>query len=274
MFKILNDYKEYLLLILLLIISLILLSQNNHPNIRKVRKLAFGTFAYVNSTLNSISDFFDDDSELKKAKELNAKLMLQLNLLREYGLENFELKSLLAYKERSDFQLVTAKVISRLTSRTEGSLIINRGKKDSLSTGMVVINEEGLIGLITDVTEDFSLVRTINNTNLKVTVSNQRSRVNGIVSWDGQKMVMKNIPTTYDFQIGDRVITSDLSTVYPPSIPVGIVVEKETDISGLLGNIIVKPFADPDKATYLFVIKLVMSKQIDDLELNLFKEKR
>ncbi len=274
MFKLFDDYKEYLLVILLLIISLIFLSQNRHPNIRKVRALAFGTFAYVSSAFNSIGEFLSDDSELIEAKKMNAELNLQLNLLREYGLENFELKSLLGYKERTNFPLVTAKVISRLTSRTEGSLIINRGKEDSVATGMIAINEDGLIGLVVDVTDDFSLVRTINNTDLKITVTDQRSRVNGIVGWDGEKMVMRNVPTTYDFEVGDRIVTSDLSTVYPPAIPVGIITEKETDISGLLTNLIVKPFANPEVSDYLFVVRIVRSKQIDDLELNLFKERK
>lgn len=273
MYKLFHNYKEYILLVLLLVISLFLLSQNNHPNIRKVRAVAFGTFAYFNSAMNSIGDLFGEDEELIAAKKLNAKLMLKVNLLREYGVENFELKQLLSYKERTKFPLETVKVVSKLNSRTEGNLIINKGRGDSLTVGMTVISDEGLVGLVTDVTEDFSLVRTINNTALKITVTDQRSRVNGIAHWDGEKMLMKNVPTTYDIEVGDRIVTSELSTVFPPSVPVGIVIRKESNISGLLGNVIVKPFARPDRYSYLFVIKLVPSKQIGDLELNLFRER-
>ncbi len=271
MSKIINEFKEYILLVILLVISLILLSQNNHPDIRKVRAFAFGSFAYVNSIITSISDIFSDDSELIEAQKQNAELNLKLNLLREYGLENFELKSMLRYKEFTDYPLITAKVVSRLTSRTEGALILNRGEADSVSSGMAVINADGIVGLVTDVSRNFCLVHTIHNSNIKITVANQRSRVNSIASWDGEKMLLKDVPTTYDFQVGDRIVTSDLSVLYPPSIPVGIVIEKQTKISGLLGNVIIKPFANPEKSTFFFIVKLVKSKQVEELELNLFK---
>jgi rod shape-determining protein MreC len=211
---------------------------------------------------------------LIKAEKLNAELMLRVNLLREYGLENFELKELLKYKDKTKFPLETVKVISRLTSRTEGNLIINKGIKDSLTSGMAVINNDGLVGIVTDVSNSFSMVRTINNTDLKITVTDQRSGVNAIAGWDGEKMLLRNVPTTYDIEPGDRIVTSELSTVYPPSIPVGIVTEKESNISGLLGNVVVKPFAHANKAGYLFVIKIVRSREVDSLEMNLFIEKK
>lgn len=271
MYKLFHEYKEYVLLVILLIISLLFLSQNDHPNMRKLRTYAFGTFAYVNSALNSITDLLVDDDELIEAKKLNAKLMLQLNLLREYGINNFELKEKLGYLDRTEFPLVTAKVISRLTSRTEGNLILNKGKRDSIGVGMSVVSEDGLVGLVVEVSDDFSLVRTINNTAFKVTVTDQRSRVNGVLNWDGEKLLMKNVPTTYDVETGDRIVTSDLSVVFPPSIPVGIVVRKDVNISGLLGNVIVKPFAHPQRYSYLFIVKLIPSKQVEDLELNLYR---
>ena len=83
--------------------------------------------------------------------------------------------------------------------------------------------------------------------------------------------MMKNIPTTYDVQLGDRIVTSEFSTIFPPSIPVGIVTAKETNISGLLNYVTVEPFVDVNALSNVLVMKIIQSKQINDLELNLMK---
>ena len=82
---------------------------------------------------------------------------------------------------------------------------------------------------------------------------------------------MKNIPTTYDVMIGDRIVTSEFSTILPPSIPVGVVVDKETNISGLLNSITVRPFVEIPSLKNVFVLQIIQDTQIDSLELNLLK---
>ena len=82
-------------------------------------------------------------------------------------------------------------------------------------------------------------------------------------------LVIKNVPTTYDIEVGDRIVVSELSSIVPPSIPVGIVADRETTVSGLLSNIIVKPFADLHLLKNVIVLKTVVSSELDSLELNL-----
>jgi rod shape-determining protein MreC len=197
--------------------------------------------------------------------------MLQLNKYRRYKNENEKLKSLLEFRDTTSYPLESARVISRLLSVSEGNLILNTGKKDSVFKGMPVINDRGLVGLVTDATQDFSLVRLLLNSNFKVSVKDQRSGVDGILAWNGRNLIMKNVPTTYDLEVGDRVITSDYSTIIPPAIPVGLITKKETTVTGMLSDIVVTPFVDFSSIQYAFVLKLVPSKQVDSLELNLFR---
>jgi cell shape-determining protein MreC len=73
-------------------------------------------------------------------------------------------------------------------------------------------------------------------------------------------------------KVGDRIETSDFSSLFPPSIPVGIVEKKETNVLGLLHNITIRPFADIPAANNLFILKIVPSKQMNDLEMNLLRQ--
>ena len=269
--RFLLSFKEYIAVVLLLIISLSFLSANDNPQVKYLKAFALGNFAFFSSLSTGIANIFSNTDELIKLKKQNAELMLRVNMLREYGLENNELKNLLEYKNKSEIPLTPAVIISKLVSNVQGNFIINVGFSDSVSAGMPVINESGLVGIITDVSNNFSVVRTIQNTSLSLAVVDQRSNVSGILDWDGNNLILKNIPTTYDVKIGDRIITSEFSTIFPPSIPVGVVVDKETNISGLLNYVTVEPFVDIISLKNVFVMMLVQSKQVNDIELNLIK---
>lgn len=269
--KLLANFKEYITLVVLLLISLFLLSINNKQGIEHFRAISFGTFAYVTSTVHSITKIFKDDSETAKLRLENAELMLEVNKLRNHALQYEHLRKMLDMKDTLTYNLLAADVISKLTSKIEGNFIINVGSKHGVEVGMPVINEQGLVGLVIGVAANFSSVRTLENISLNAAVTNQRSGINGILSWNGQRHVIKNIPTTFDMQIGDRIETSEFSTILPPAIPVGIIVEKETEVSGLLSYIYVKPFADVKSIKNLFVVRFVKNIQIDTLETNLLK---
>ncbi len=267
-----NDFKEYFLLAFLLTISLVLLPLNNNPQVKNLKTFAFGGFAFVNEILNDAEHLLIPTSKLEKEKKLNASLMLRLNLLREYGIENIQLKKMLGYYEQSKFELVTAKIVSRLISLGQGNLIINKGRKDGLSAAMPVVDEYGLAGLLITTTDNFSLVRTLKNSQLKISVKDQRSRANGILEWNGSRFVIRNIPSSADFRVGDRIVTSEFSTLFPPAIPVGVIVRKENSFTGLLSSVVVKEFTRIDDEDFLFVVKFVNNSQIDSLKLNLFRK--
>jgi rod shape-determining protein MreC len=264
------EFKEYLILAILLIVSLALLPFNDDPQVKNLRTYAFGIFGFATEATQDVLNIFRPEEELEREKKINGKLSLQVNLLREYGIENIQLKRMLSYYDTSKYSLVTAKVVSRNISRVNSNLILNRGKKDGITEAMPVIDEFGLAGIVTDVSRNFSLVRTIENSKLKIAVTDQRSRISGIAAWGGSKLVLKNIPASADVSPGDRIITSEFSSVFPPSIPVGVVVKKEININGLLGSVFVKPFTEFEKENFLFIVKLIQNKQIDSLKLNLF----
>jgi rod shape-determining protein MreC len=266
------QYKEYVIVTLLLVISISLLSINENNQIKKIRTLAFGGFAVIHSLSSSVRGVFADRDEIEELKKINAELMLKVNRLREYGLENRELKELLEFRDTTEYSLVPGKIISKLVSKTQGNFIVNVGLSDSVKIGMPVVNSDGLVGIITDVSENFSVVRTLGNSELNLAVTNQRSNVNGILSWNGTDLVIKNISTNYDNEIGDRIITSEFSTILPPSIPVGVISKKETNIAGVLSNLIVQPFTNTTVLKNIFVIKYIESEQINELELNLLKK--
>ncbi|GBD88928.1 cell shape-determining protein MreC precursor [bacterium BMS3Abin03] len=271
--KVWNNFKEYIVLVILVLASLIILSQNKSLQVQKVRAIAFGSFATITSLISdafSVTDLKRENEELRK---INTELMLQISKLRNYGIVNSELKDLLGFKDTINLPLIPATVISRSLSMTQNMITLNVGSKDSVLPGMPVINDRGFIGLVHSTSEDFSIARTLQNVDLKLTVMDERSRINGIMKWTGEELIVVNIPNTFDIKTGDRIVTSELSSIVPVPIPIGVVDEFRKNETGIFSYVRVKPFIDLISIENVFILADVKSKQKENLELNFYKRK-
>lgn len=268
-----NNYKEYIVFVLLIIICFTLMSFSEKPGIKKAKALAFGTYAAVSSVVSNVVNTAGIKNENEKLRRINAEQMLQISLLRQYGIENIELKGLLRLKDTIKFPIVPAAIVSKSISRSQGSFTVNIGTNDGIEAGMPVINDQGLIGIVQSTSSNYAIIRTLRSPDLRVTVKNERTRVDCILKWNGIDLVMVNVPKTFDMKKGDRIITSDLSSIMPVPLPVGLVEGISQVQAGIFNEIKVHPFADLSKTENIFVLKLIQSKEKNNLELNFYNIK-
>ncbi len=263
-----EKFKEYIILVILLITSLILLSQNNTQGIQKVRSIAFGTFASITSLFTDVFNISNLKNENENLRRTNAEMMLQLSRLREYGIVNENLKGLLALKDSSKFPLIPATVVSKSLTKSQGTLTLNAGKNQSVKVGMPVITDKGIVGIVYSIADNYSIARTITNVDLKLTVKSERTRENAVLKWNGDWLVMINVPKTYDLKKGDRIVTSEISSIVPFPLPVGVVYEVGNVEKGIFNEVKIQPFVDFQNVENLFILGIVKSKEIDDIEFN------
>lgn len=264
-----ENFKEYIVLVVLLIISLILLSQNNSQGIQKVRSVAFGTFASVTSLFTDVFNISNLKNENENLRRTNAELMLQLSRLREYAIVNDELKGLLALRDSSNYPLIPVTVVSKSLTRSQGTMTLNAGKNQSVKVGMPVITDKGLVGIVYSISDNYSIARTLNNVDLKLTVKSERTRENALMKWNGEWLVMIDVPKTFDLKKGDRIVTSEISSIIPFPLPIGLVNEVTNVEKGIFNEIRVQPFVDFQKVENVFILGIVKSKEIDNIEFNL-----
>jgi len=270
--KIIYQFKEYFILLLLVLISLLFISNSDNPKAKRIQAFALANFAVVQNVTSSFVSIFVKDESIEELKKQNALIMLEVEKSRKAEKENQELRSLLGLKDTSKYSLIAANVVSKLVNKFHGNFIIDRGLEHGLVKGMPVINSAGLVGILMDVEKNYSVVRTLYNTSLNVAVTIPRTNVNGVLNFNGRDLIIKNIPTTYDVKVGDVIQTSEFSTAFPPAIPIGTIEKKELNMLGLLHSLYVKPFSDINTSSFLFVVKVVPSKQINNLEMNLIKK--
>jgi len=265
-----NQFREYLVLVSLVIISLSVLTQNNNPQVQKVRALAFGSFATVTSVFYDLFNITQLRNENSVLRKINAEMMIRLSMLREQGILNRELKGMLGLKDTTSLPIFPATIVSKSLSITQNSITINAGKKEGLKPGMPVISYRGLVGIIQSCSDNFSIARTLKNVDLKLTVKNEKNRLNGILKWDGDKLMIVDVPRTFDFDVGDRIITSEISSIVPIPIPIGIVSKIEEDKTGLLNLIHIKPFEEVLSVENVFILMMVENAEKNNLELNFY----
>jgi rod shape-determining protein MreC len=261
-----SNFKEYVVLVILLIISLILLSQNNTIGIQKVRSLAFGTFASVTSLFTDVFNISNLKKENEDLRKTNAEMMLHLSKLREYGIENSNLKKLLNFKDSSNFPLTAATIVSKSLSKAQGTITLNAGKNQSVKIGMPVITDKGLVGIIFSTSDNYSIARTLTNVDLKLTVKSERTRENAIMKWNGDWLILINIPKTYNMKKGDRIVTSEISSIVPFPLPIGVVAEIDDFETGIFNEVKIQPFVNFQKIENVFILGIVKSKEIDNIE--------
>jgi len=267
-----QNFKEYLVLIFLIILSLYLITLDTSPKTQKLRAILFTSFSVVNSFVSNFIGSENLREENERLRLTNAELMLQLSKLRKDALLIDELKNSLSLKDTSKIDLISSRVISRFSNNYQETLTINAGKKNGVEIGMPVISDKGLVGIVFSVSDKFSILKTLRNNSLNLTVKSERTGEHGILKWKSNSLRIINVPKTFQIKKGDRIVTSELSSIVPVVIPVGAVYSTQNIETGIFNEIVIVPFVDYNKIEYVFVIPVVASKEIRNLEINLLKK--
>ena len=163
-----------------------------------------------------------------KSEEIAAQVQAQTAQLQQriQALEekNQTLEKLLKLPQTKQPTIVTASVIGRATDQWWQHVYLNQGAEEGLTTDAVVESAGALAGRIITITPNSSQVLLISDPNSRLAVLLSRSRSIGILQGDRNNQgILEFFEQDPDVKVGDPVITSPLSCLFPPDIPVGIV---------------------------------------------------
>lgn len=226
-----------------------------------IQKITYG----LNRSLKDFVDFFLNFSEVReeneKLEEENSELKDKLSQYSDLKSENERLRALLDFEEqRSQYNYIPTNIIGVSNNILEG-YIVDKGTEDGIEKGMVVIASEGLVGKVTSVAKNWSVVECIINENIAVSVMPESTRENtGILQGYADTSNNENLTKIYylpmDSKIkeGDTILTSGLGQVYPKEIRVGEVISVEEDKVKFMKSALVRPFVDFDSLEELLII--------------------
>lgn len=154
--------------------------------------------------------------------------------------------------KNTKYPLEHSKVLYRDIYRMKAGITIYKGKENGIKKNNLVINEKGLIGIITKVNKNSSEVQLLTNseTNLSVKVGDSY----GILKAVQGKLIIEGINNLEKISLHSPVVTSDVS-IYPEDILIGYVEEMNLDRYEIENKITVVPAVDFEYIQYLSIIK-------------------
>lgn len=209
----------------------------------------------------NFSNVKKENEELKKKNsELESKTLDYASLKSE----NEKLREMLNFKnQRLEYDYVGCDIIGKGGNGLLDQFIINKGSKDGIDKQMLAITEEGLVGQVTSVGSNWSIIQTLSNANIAVSGYIERTKDNGIVQGyknSDSKLIAKlsYLPLEADVKKGDVVSTSDIAIpypgLYPKGIRIGSVIDIEEDKGKVMKNAIIQPYVDFNKIEEVFIV--------------------
>ena len=256
LYLILLKRKDIFTLVLSIILSLLMLSNGESDNVRLLRSKANRFFTILYSPITWIRSMALIEEEAALLRGKNLQLSFQVESMRYLLEENNRLKELLDFQRESKMTILPARVINMSASPyLSSSLSIDVGLESGVEENDPVITPKGIIGKTTIVGDNASIVQLINDVNFRLSVRIKPSASTGIMRWlDGGLYLIKEVQKNANVSIGDKVVTSGFSDIFPDDLPVGEVVNITDERGRFQKSVVVQINENIGSIINLFVI--------------------
>ncbi len=231
-----------------------------------VRFNEFHENRYINSSnalTASVYNGFSETFQYLHLKEVNDSLMLENARLRRKMVESIRNKqsAVDTFTDSSMLQVFTyneAQVINNSTHKLQNFLTLDRGRTSGIREGMGVISHNGVVGVVTAVSENFSSVMSLLNHDSHISARLRKQNYPGIVQWNGrdpQVAQLNDIPKHVNLEQGDDVMTSGYSSIFPTNIPIGNVIAVNENSGDNFLQIEIDLATDFGRLRYVYVVQ-------------------
>jgi rod shape-determining protein MreC len=193
--------------------------------------------------------------ENRRLHKENALLTNKLLQYRDAYLEGIRLQKMLNLRERLPYPSSSARVIAKSQTSLIKTISIDKGTADGLKTGFPVMADRGAVGRIVESSWHASKILLLIDETSRIDATLQESRTQAILQGDGSgTCLLKYIPKTETVKVGDIVISSGLTGLFPKGSPLGVVTMVDNSEHGLFQKVRVAPFVDFAKLEEILVI--------------------
>lgn len=258
---------------MLQILALTFLFRYNRSHESAFNGVAGEVVGKINEKYSNVEYYF----KLKKTNEalVNENVYLRSLLKMNYEspdtsqkfvVDSIRVDSVLKYQKYVYYE---ARVVGSLVNGQTNYYDIHRGSKQGLRKDMGVVGPQGIVGRIVDLSDNFATVMSAISIQFKVKAKLKKTGENGTIEWDGTSPLyiqMRDIPKSTTINKGDSVLTSELSSIYPPNILVGTIDRVVVDNSSNFYTIKLKTATNFMNVQYVYVIEDVQKAERVKLE--------
>lgn len=230
-----------------------------------------GLFMQVKGSISGFTSDIRYFTGLRKVNEVlqeeNILLKNQVEALSASLRERDSMQVVPATDANPEYHYIPARIISNSTNKLQNFIILDKGNKHGVEKDMGVVSPRGVVGVVSEVTENYSYVISFLNTTQSVSAKISPSGAFGPLLWEGKRTdyaTLTEIPHHIKFMVGDTVYTSGYSTIFPANIPIGTA-RKSTLKSGTHHRIQVKLFQDFSTLHFVKIVAHYNRKELESI---------
>ncbi len=257
--------KNFLLFAVLFTISVALTIQTHNYHNDKFISSANSVTGGVYTFRNNITDYFSLRTENDQLLEENLLLRKKLDQLKEIVIAPLPDSTTIPAK----FDYFAARVINNNYANTKNQLTLDKGEKDGITIDLGVISSKGLVGIVSDVSKNYSTVQSILNTKSRINAKLKKSSHFGSLIWnteDPNIVQLIDIPRLAEIEIGDTIVTGGRSTIFPEGVLIGSVKDFHLDSDDNYYYVNIQLFNDMTSLEHVYLIENNDAEEIMDLE--------
>ncbi len=253
--------KNFLLFLLLFSISLLFTFQTRSYHRSKFINSANFLTGGVYNTANDVSAYFNLKSQNQLLAEENKRLN-QLVFNTVVDTATYTASTSVNYKFN------TAHIIRNSYTNSNNFLLINKGSNDSIKEDFGVISSLGVIGIVDHVSANYATVISILNSKSRISAKLKKTNHFGSLTWNGKSantIQLTDVEKIAPVAVGDTIVTSGRSSIFPKDIPIGIVSNTTLDATENFHEIDITLFNDMTNLEHVYTIENVDKKEIKAL---------
>lgn len=214
----------FLLFLLLEVLSVVFIINYNSFQRASFLNSSNAVSASIFSSYSRVAQYF---RLTKVNNDLSAENAELRNRIDEY--EAALLDSVLqVHGQDSIFRYISARVVNNSINKQQNYITLNKGRKHGIKPDQGIISAQGVVGIITNVSESYSMGLSVLNPRWSISAKLKNSGYYGSLFWNGKdyrKAELNEIPFHVKLAVGDTIVTSGYSSVFPEGIMIGTINE-------------------------------------------------
>lgn len=226
------------------------------PILGPIQKSVTGSIRFFRDIWHQYFSLVSTTKENQRLKRELNQYIARLNQCNEIELANKRLRKFLNFKKEIKNELLAAEVIAKDPSTWFKTIVIDKGSLQGIQEGMPVVIPEGIAGVVSDVSGNYSRVLLIIDQNSAVDALVQRTRIRGVIKGLMNEMCsFKYVLRKNEIRKEDVVVSSGLDGIFPKGLRIGKIDKvDEQNTPGIFHNVTLTPFVDFEKLEEVFVI--------------------
>ena len=237
-------YSNFLLLVGLEVVAFILVVHGNKYQQVALSGAANAVTASVHLMTDNVTSYFrlrsDNAQLLEENARLNAEIMQLYNdqTRQRHGNDTATTRQRVLGSPMSEaengeyvqadlaYSFIPARVIAYSNDRHHNYITLNKGRRDGITPDMGVIGKDGIVGVVQSVSTHFAVVAPIIHEGIFISSMIRKNDYMATLHWhmpDIHTASLEDVARHVDVRVGDTIVTSGMSAIFPADMPVGVV---------------------------------------------------